>query len=105
MESLIMPSREFQGEMDAEVVSLCRAINLIPGLRTYESCCGHGQFPFQIWLKAESLEPLRHLAYWLELCHCGFSGWRLVVTTDCSRRPVTFRVEGPVGPEGYQQAE
>ena len=55
--------------MDPECVKLCEAINHIPGLRTYESCCGHGERPFYIWFTLRTVKGLRnlaHLLYWLD---------------------------------------
>lgn len=46
------------GEMDEECVRLCDALNCIPGIRTFESCCGHGLDPFQVWMTAESVNSL-----------------------------------------------
>lgn len=40
-------------EFDPEVVSLCRAMNALPGVHTSESCCGHGTQPFRIWFKVD----------------------------------------------------
>lgn len=87
----------YHGNMDPECVALCDAMNLIPGIRTYESCCGHGQSPFWIWFDVKSLDHLPNLLYWFDPCHCGFHGWRVIVGTDCAKSPVHFYVEGPVG--------
>jgi hypothetical protein len=44
-----------------------------------------------------SLKVLPELLYWLDACHSGVLGWRAFVYTDCSKAPVRFVVEGPVG--------
>jgi hypothetical protein len=44
--------RRYKGKMDAEVVSLCDALNACPGIITFESCCGHGKDPFSIYFYA-----------------------------------------------------
>ena len=33
----------YEGQMDQEILSLCDALNCIPGVRTYDSCFGHGK--------------------------------------------------------------
>ena len=57
---------DYYGEMDQECVVLCDAINRIPGLRTIESCCGHGMHPYRIFYKVENMEKLAVLLYFLE---------------------------------------
>jgi len=36
--------------MDPECVRLCATLNALPGIRTTESCCGHGDSRYRIWL-------------------------------------------------------
>jgi hypothetical protein len=61
----------FDGNMDPECVRLCRAMNGLPGIKTIESCCGHGEKPFRIWFMADKLESLPRLLYWFDSCHSG----------------------------------
>jgi hypothetical protein len=84
-------------DLDAEVLSLCRAMNLFPGITTVESCCGHGRDPYRIWFVTDSLDALPLLLYWFDGCHTGHYGWSTIVNTDCAASPVIFRVEGPCG--------
>lgn len=86
-------------DMDPECVLLCTAMNTMPGIRTVESCCGHGREdePYRIWFEAADLASLPPLLYWFMGCHCGFYGWRVMAKTDCAASPVYFMVEGPVG--------
>jgi|SRR5580692_4223350 hypothetical protein len=84
-------------DLDAEVLSLCRAMNLFPGITTVESCCGHGRDPYRIWFTADELDDLPALLYWLDECHTLQPGWSVIVTTDCALSPAIFRVEGPRG--------
>jgi hypothetical protein len=91
--------------MDPECIPLCDAINSMPGLRTLESCCGHGKEHFRIWFAAESLTYLPPLLYYLMPCHIGFR-WNCYVTTDCGMSPVHFRIESEtVGEEAYGQSK
>jgi len=90
--------------MDKECVALCDAINIVPGLQTIESCCGHGEWTFKIWLKVKSLEKLPVLLYFCDPCHIGFR-WTCTVETDCAMSPVTFVLESEcTGEEAYEQA-
>ena len=93
---------------DVEVVELCDAINLFnPEILTVESCCGHNEYTFKIWvhLNDGGLEILPELLYWFDSCHSGRSDWRCVVYTDCAMSPVIFMIEGPVGEQAYEDAE
>jgi hypothetical protein len=45
-------------DLDLACVSLCVALNALPGVETVGSCCGHGRAPFRIWLKLASLDSL-----------------------------------------------
>ena len=51
-------------KMDPECIALCEAMNKLPGIRTTESCCGHGERSYHIWFKADGLESLPKLVYW-----------------------------------------
>jgi len=83
--------------MDKECVQLCLSMNVVPGIQTIESCCGHGKTPYRIWFVADDLESLPRLLYYFDPCHSGCPGWSVSVKTDCVMSPVTFKVEGPTG--------
>jgi hypothetical protein len=51
----------YTGVMDHECVSLCNAINSISGLRTIESCSGHGIQQYRIWFTATDMKSLHIL--------------------------------------------
>ena len=86
--------------MDPESIELCQALNLFEGIKTIESCCGHGDRPYKIWLTADRLSCLPPMLYWLDPCHNGHGGWSVVVTTDCGMSPVVFRITGPCMNDG-----
>jgi hypothetical protein len=88
---------KYTGKMDPECIKLCDAMNKVPGIRTIESCCGHGERPYRIWFKSKNLKSLPLLLYWFDRCHVGYPGWNVSVSTDCAMSPVTFMVEGPIG--------
>ena len=46
-------------KMDPECVPICNALNLLEGIETISSCCGHGFQPFRIYFVAEFLNDLK----------------------------------------------
>lgn len=92
-------------DVDAECRALCEAMNLCPGIHTIESCCGHGETPYSIFFVTERLSYLPFLLWHFDVCHCGFSGWRVEAYTDCAMCPVRFYLEGPIGPVAFEQSE
>ncbi len=53
--------------MDPECITLCNALNTLPGVRTHASCCGHGKSPYWIGL---TVDP-RQLIHLLGLTGAG----------------------------------
>lgn len=41
--------------LDLECKELCIALNRLPGIYTYESCCGHGKHPFWVWFRVDEI--------------------------------------------------
>ena len=65
-------------DIDPECIPLCRAINALPGLETYESCCGHERRdPFRIWFFAKTVEALRPLTMCVEPWYGGDHRWKI----------------------------
>lgn len=96
---------KYPDNMDKECIKLCDAINRIEGLRTVESCCGHGKDNFRIWFIVKNQEHLPALLYYCDSCHVGFD-WDCTVSTDCGMSPVIFRLQSRVmGIEAYEQSE
>jgi len=95
---------EYANDMDKECVVLCDAINRIPGLRTIESCCGHGHHNFTVYFKVTTLEHLPILLYYISACHVGFT-WDCRVYTDCGMNPVYFMIESrSFGENAYNES-
>ena len=89
--------RKLPEDIDRECVALCDALNCLVGIRTIESCCGHGNYPFRVWFTAKNLEALPECLYWFDCCHSGVPGWSVHAKTDCGMSPVIFMIEGPLG--------
>ena len=95
----------YDGGMDQECIKICDAINRIPGLKTFESCCGHGESEFRIYFFVRSLKHLPVLLYYLDPCHVGFR-WNCQVYTDCSMCPARFRIGSySIGKKAYEEAD
>lgn len=84
-------------DLDEEVLELCTALNALPGIVTYGSCCGHGQLPVHVSLFFRAPEDLALLCYLLDPCHGAPQGWRAEVHSDCGAGGPFYGVEGPVG--------
>jgi len=84
-----------KGEMDPECISLCEALNDLPGISTFESCQGHGRHPFWIFFKASSLQDLLPIV----VCINHDSDWCLKLQDsyagDDFSHIVTLLLEGP----------
>lgn len=46
-----------RNKLDNQVRRLCQVLNVLPGLKTYESCCGHSASPFMVFCKFDSKDP------------------------------------------------
>ncbi len=51
-------------QMDQECIKLCDTINKFEGIRTVESCCGHGEHNYRIWFIANDLKYLAPVIYY-----------------------------------------
>lgn len=92
---------DYDGRMDSECVVICDAINRIPHVRTVESCCGHGDFPFSVYLQTDDM---RYLA--IVLFYAQGQGWNMRLRTDCSMQPPYIVLDSvEVGAEAYRQAD
>ena len=67
-------------DIDPEVVPLCNALNRMKGVRTFESCCGHGNRVFVIWFTVSSMITLGRLAFGLYGSHSSHeASWTIWV--------------------------
>jgi hypothetical protein len=51
------------------------------------------------------MKSLTPLLYWIDGCHSGRYGWRVIVYTDCGSGELFFRLEGPKGEQAYDDAK
>ena len=90
--------------IDPECIKICTALNELPGIRTVESCCGHGEQPFWIWLMVTDPTALGLLTLSRCLCHRygrinlpSRKGWKAILDHFDMCPQLCFRLEGPVG--------
>jgi len=55
-------------EIDSEARMLILAMNKLPGIRTFESCWGHGRDQFRVWFAAETPDDVAILINVIETC-------------------------------------
>jgi len=95
--------KSLPSDMDKECIVLCEAMNRLSGVRTVDSCCGHGKHRFRIYFAVDPFEALVPLLYWFDNWRFGAMGWRKY-STDSFRYPAYFFVEGPIGTKAYETA-
>lgn len=81
----------YPDDMDPECVPLCDALNMLPGIRTTSSCCGHGEREFTVFFAADTVAALVPIAN-----ATSSSGWHLEVWRS-SRPDVHFVLVGKAG--------
>jgi hypothetical protein len=85
--------------LDPEVVSLCGALNKIPGIETIASCCGHGYAAFRIYFVAESIENLKPILERIDESEV----WTMRVSMSTGNMEPYFVLDGKTG--SYDEAE
>ena len=87
--------------MDNECVALCNTLNSLPGIQTFESCCGHGKNNYRIWFRADNINDLCIPTMGCNRNYCGHIGWHIEINhVECPNKTV-FLMEGPIGSESY----
>ena len=69
-------------DIDYQCIELCNFLNSIPGVQTFESCCGHCRERFSIWFHCDSIPALTRLGRATERNYSD-GKWEIVVdSTD-----------------------
>lgn len=88
-------------EIDRDIVNIVKVMNKFPGIRTVESCSGHGERPVSIFFVPETIDALPPLLYYFDWCHSGVT-WPVHILTDCGASHVTWMVESKdMGPTAF----
>ena len=80
-------------KMDPECVSICNALNLLEGIETISSCCGHGFQPFRIYFVAEFLNDLKPIMELIDESEI----WRVRVSMATGNMEIYFILESANG--------
>lgn len=92
-------------DLDEECRMLCIALNKLKGIRTTESCCGHGERPYHIFFQPRRVKDLLPILYWMQTCHSPVDGrWHVEAYTDCGGDRVFWDLEGPIGEMAYNDS-
>lgn len=91
-----MKRANYDDGMDPECVPICDALNALPGIETFESCCGHGKSAFVVFFTAEHCQQLAPVLDGIASLAERWREWKIVPGgfPRCPR--VTFCLEGPV---------
>lgn len=91
--------------IDPEVVRLCNAMNKVNGIRTCESCCGHGKHPFMIWFYAQRMSSLAKIAHAFLYFSERPRSWEIVTDVPSGSGVNVFFVQSrATGDRAYRQA-
>jgi len=103
---------KYDDQMDRQCIRLCDAINSISGLKTFESCCGHGKNSMLVFLEAHEVQDLCALAMSVNRMYGGplWQGHEWTVKVwhiESGPRPTTcFLLESPSrGQVAYRHAD
>ncbi len=95
------PTWEPPEDIDKECIAICKAINSLYGIHTIESCCGHEQDRFAVFIRVYDLDCL---AYFLGKIHKV--GWVCEVYASESREAPTFYLRSQSkGEIAYREAD
>lgn len=61
MNLLKKPSIPLPSDIDPECIEICNLLNRLPGVKTTESCSGHGKGPFSVFFKCTNIDSLSRL--------------------------------------------
>lgn len=95
---------ELPFDIDKECIPLCTVLNSLKGIKTFESCCGHGKRPFRIWFTAENVNDLTIPAMACYRMYGGCLGWRIEVVHSESPNRTKFMLEGTSGESAYNDS-
>jgi hypothetical protein len=79
--------------MDSECVPICDALNSLPGIETFESCCGHRKNPFFVAFTAATVESLRPILVSIN----DERAWAVRAAWASGGGAIYFTLDGPVG--------
>ena len=93
-------------DLDPECRRLCAAMNALPGIRTIESCCGHGEEDYRVFFMAADLQRLMRALQYLDGLYDAPKGWyvRACWNSNAGTTP-TFILIGPPSERCFAEAD
>ena len=85
-------------DLDPECLNLCVALHGLAGVKTTESCCGHGKTPFRIWFYIDTALCGHKV---VSRCTCPRyypCDWTVTMEHNDVEPFTVFMLEGPVDP-------
>ena len=90
--------------MDEECIAFCDALNELPGVETYESCCGHCKSPYMIFLRCTDFVSLAILARVFDKRYCNSKvGWEMLVDSTDTNPVYCFWIRSQGVFKDYEQ--
>jgi hypothetical protein len=86
--------------MDVECIPLCDVLNLLDGVGTISSCCGHGYAPFRVYFVVGGLECLKPILTLIDESPL----WSMRVSMATGNMETYFILDGPTGDKGFSAA-
>ena len=81
----------YDGRMDSECIPLCDALNRLPRVQTFASCCGHLKRGYSVWLRTDNLYSMAVIARALDKRYVPTCVvWEAVLETDDAVRTPQF---------------
>lgn len=78
---VVLPS-----DMDEQCIDLCVTLNRLPGVTTFESCCGHNKYTFRVWFRCTNISTISRLGRCIEKNYSD-GNWRIFVDS-CDINPI-----------------
>lgn len=91
-------------DIDYQCIELCNFLNSIPGVQTFESCCGHCKERFSIWFFCDSIPALTRLGRATERNYSD-GKWEIVVDSTDNHPYGVFWLRSKEPFTSYQEME
>jgi len=73
---------KYPDTMDKECIEICNVLNSLPGVRTFESCCGHLKDIYSIWFFCDNINTISRLGRTVDKNYSDGKWELLVDSTD-----------------------
>jgi len=108
---LTFKKQEYDNQMDPEVVELCDAMNCLPGIKTTESCSGHGKGPLIVFFQVRDPIGIFFLARCVDRRYFRHGNtWQITLSVgdrigNNGYLPTTYLLQSAAyGEQAYQEA-